>query len=88
MSVKDGLYVVRWEDTTNIATWLTPQEVTEFAQGHRWICENVGFLVYEDDDCVVVAGRRANDEGSHSGLVERVPRRSIIKMTRLMEFES
>lgn len=73
-----GPKVVRWEDTTNIAEWSTPEEVAAFAADGSWICENVGWVVHEDDDCVVVAARRTLD-GRHFGLFERIPKRAIIE---------
>lgn len=77
----DRLVVVRWEDTTNIAGWLTPGEITEFATDQGWICENVGWLVEDNAECVVVSARRAFDAQNHRGLTERIPRRSVISIT-------
>lgn len=71
------LAVVQWEDTTNIAEWSTPAEVEEFANGGSWVVENIGWVAYEDDDCIVLAARRTIDD-AHFGLYERIPQRAIV----------
>lgn len=78
-----GMVIVTWEDTTNIAAWQTPEEVAEWAGERGWICQNVGWLVYQDEHCVVIAGRRAMDHQHHLGLAERIPRRAILEMNNM-----
>jgi hypothetical protein len=72
--------MVTWEDTTNVAAWQTHVEMVDWATAGGWIAHNVGFLVHEDDDCVVVAARVVDDEENHVGLAERIPKRSILKL--------
>lgn len=74
------LVMVTWEDTTNVAAWQTHADMVEWAQAGGWIAHNVGFLVHEDDACVVVAARVVDDEENHVGLAERIPKRSILKI--------
>jgi hypothetical protein len=76
----DRLVVVTWEDTTNIAAWQTRTEMEEWATATGWIAHNVGFLVYEDNHCVVVAARAVDDEEQHIGLAERIPKRAVLKI--------
>jgi hypothetical protein len=78
--VTDRLVMVTWEDTTNVAAWQRHDEMVEWAKAGGWIAHNIGFLVYEDDDCVVVAARTVEDEERHVGLAERIPKRAILKM--------
>jgi hypothetical protein len=72
------LAVVTWEDTTNVATWQDADDIKEFATDGGWVCQNVGWVVYEDEDCIVLAARRADDKQQHVGLAERIPKRSVI----------
>lgn len=74
----DPLVEVVWEDTTNIAAWQTREEMTEWAQARGWIARNVGYLVYEDEECLVVAARVVQDEERHVGLAERIPKRAVL----------
>ena len=73
--------VVTWEDTTNVATWQDADDIREFATDGGWVCQNVGWVVHEDDDCIVLAARRADDKQGHVGLAERIPKRAIISRT-------
>jgi hypothetical protein len=69
------LVAVEWVDTTNIATWEHLADVHEWAAEGGFVCRNVGYLVHEDDDCVVLAARIALEaEPQQIGLFERVPK--------------
>lgn len=72
------LVVVEWEDTTNVGNWLNQDELAEFVTDGSWRCVNVGYLVHEDDDCVVLSARLADDSDRHVGLTERIPKRAIV----------
>jgi hypothetical protein len=70
---------VWWTDTTNVAGgWHDADELQDFAINQKWECHNIGWLVYEDKDCVVLAGRQTTD-GKHTGMVERIPKKMITK---------
>lgn len=70
-------WAITWEDTTNVGGWLSHPEVEEFAQDGGWLCVNVGWVSYEDDECVVLSARKAED-AEQWGLSERIPKRSIL----------
>jgi hypothetical protein len=72
------LTVVVWEDTTNIAAWQDEDDLREFATDGGWKCKNVGWITYEDEACVVLSARLADDKEQHVGLSERIPKRAII----------
>lgn len=74
------LHVVEWVDTTNIATWEDLADVHEWASEGGYVCRNVGYLVHEDDSCVVLAARIAiAAEPAQIGLFERVPKGVITR---------
>jgi hypothetical protein len=85
---KDRLVLVVWEDITNIAEWMTRDHMEEWAQAKGWICRNVGWLTYEDKDCIVVSSRKVQDEERHVGLSERIPKRAILELHKLKEDSS
>ena len=69
------LVVVEWVDTTNIPTWEDLADIGEWATDGGFICRNVGYLVHEDNDCVVLAARIALvAEPQQVGLFERIPK--------------
>lgn len=76
--MNEPLTVVEWDDTTCVAAWLDRPEVAGLATDGAWRCHNVGWLVYEDDDCVVLSARRSGDSQRHVGLSERIPKRAIV----------
>jgi|SRR5579871_1246320 len=67
--------VVEWIDTANVAAWQEPGELAEWAKDGGWVCRSVGWVAYEDDECVVLSARRA-DSGQW-GLSERIPKSAI-----------
>lgn len=74
------LVMVEWVDTTNIASWERFEEIAEWAVDGGFVCRNVGYLVHEDDDCVVLAARVAlKAEPNQVGLFERIPKGVITK---------
>lgn len=72
------LVAVSWDDATNIPTWEDLDGIAGWARTGGWRVTNVGYLVHEDDDCVVIAARAAFDaEPRQVGLFERIPKRAI-----------
>lgn len=69
---------VTWVDTTNMAAWLTPEEVADFARSGAWVCRNTGWVSYQDKDCIVVSARRSGS--GHWGLSERIPSVGVVKV--------
>lgn len=83
------LVMVEWTDTTNIAAWCDLDEVKEFAENGAWVCRNVGFLVNEDDECVVLAARAApSATPPQVGLFERIPKRAITRRWPLSKVQA
>ena len=69
---------VEWVDTTNVAEWMDADELKEFARNKKWVCHNLGWVSYEDEDCIVVSSRRS--DSGHWGLSERIPRQAIVSV--------
>lgn len=81
------LQVVEWVDATNIATWEPLSDIEKWATGDGFLCRNVGYLVYEDDNCVVLAARFSPDGKATSiGLFERLPKGMIVARWNLPEW--
>jgi hypothetical protein len=75
----DRLMMVEWTDATNIGEWMDLSELREWAtEKHGANVRNVGFLVYEDEECIVLAARKATEmEPKQIGLFERIPKAII-----------
>lgn len=67
---------VVWHDAhNNQGAWIYGEdELKEFAEDNRFQVDQVGWLVHEDKDCIVLAARVAEDA---YGQVERIPVRMI-----------
>ena len=83
------LMLIEWTDTTNIAAWSPLSDVAEFAKDGAFICRNVGYLVYEDDSCYVLAARVALERVGEEqvGLFERIPKGIVIRTCVLVPRE-
>ena len=72
---------VSWGDATNVAGgWHDEEDLAAFATNGAWKSSNTGWLVHEDETCVVLAGRMT-DDGKNVGLVERIPKAAITSRT-------
>jgi len=75
------LIQVWWVDATNVAGgWHDEEDLGGFATNGAWKSSNTGWLVYEDELCIVLAGRMT-DDGKNVGLVERIPKAAITSRT-------
>lgn len=78
---------VYWTDAHNASgAWHTQEEAMEFVKDNNFQCSNVGFLVHVDKDCVLIASRTTNS-GDQVGLIERIPRRMIERVTEVLDVE-
>jgi len=74
------LVEVHWEDAASVSEWGKLPEAQAFENvDFDYHCRSVGFLIRDDDECVVLASRRTGD-GSSVGLVERIPRGMVRKV--------
>lgn len=81
---KPPLVLVEWEDATNVAEWEDYDEAVKFERLDReFHCTNVGYLIRDDEDCVIVAARATFDFVA-VGLFERIPRGMVQRVVRLV----
>ncbi|MFE9234786.1 hypothetical protein [Cellulosimicrobium funkei] len=78
------LELIEWEDATNIPTWQDVDDVVEWATGRDFTVRNVGYVIHEDEHCVVLAARYSPGDGSPGdgvsvGLFERLPKGMIVR---------
>lgn len=71
------LLKLSWVDSTNVAGgWHDAEDLAAWAVNGAWECSNTGWLVYEDDQCYILAGRMT-DDGNNVGLIERIPKLAV-----------
>lgn len=77
------MVLVEWEDATNVPTWEAYEEAAKFEDSDtEYRCTSVGYLIRDDEECVVVASR-ATVDFKQVGLFERIPRGMVRKITHL-----
>lgn len=71
------LALVKWTDAhNNGGQWLDPTELDEFTKDDIFQTTNVGWVVRENDDCIVLAARHDRDF-DQVGMVERIPKKMV-----------
>lgn len=74
---------VEWEDTTCMLEWTDLDEAQAFEDmPFDFRCVNVGWLIRDDDECVVLAAQRTGCT-KKVGLYTRIPRGMVLKVTTL-----
>ena len=75
------LVKVTWVDAhNNQGAWMTESELGEFAKDEAYRVTQVGYKVYDDELCIVLAARLSTpspDYGQSFGMCERIPKRLI-----------
>lgn len=78
MMKKAPLVYVEWEDSSSLGSvWNTSERLKDDT---NLVCTSLGYLVHEDDGCVVVAGHRG--EHQYAGDI-RIPKRAILRRRRV-----
>lgn len=78
---------VSWVDAhNNQGAWMTADELADFAKDEAYRVTQVGYKVYEDALCIVLAARLSTpspDYGQSFGMCERIPKQLIDSETIL-----
>ena len=76
------IYNVEWQDAHSDSAWLSKKELQEFINKERCICQQIGWLINETKDEIVLACRRmkwAEDGDQKWGMVQKIPKAWIRK---------
>lgn len=72
---------ITWVDAhNNNGAWMDQDELKSFGKDEAYRVTQVGYKVYEDDLCVVIAGRISQyspEYGQSFGQLERIPKTLI-----------
>ena len=80
---KIKLVKVEWDDAFSSAPWKDEEDYKDLLNDNSFECINVGWLIAEDKKGILVAARKSNC--GQYGLIERLPKRMIKKITNLKE---
>ena len=79
------LIYIKWQDAHSANGWMTVKEITEKINEEILVIEEVGWVLYEDDQEIHLCSRRlewqANEEKEDQeyGLYQRIPKSWILK---------
>jgi hypothetical protein len=82
---KQKLYYIQWQDAHANGAWFTVDQLVETINRQIWVCEEVGWIVYEDDSEVHIVARRgmwlATEDYNvvEYGMYQRIPKAWIMK---------
>ena len=79
---RDKIYLVEWHDAHSDSGWHTDSQVEEFIHQDRCICQEVGWILSETEDEIVMASRKLKwkkDGAPEWGLLQKIPKAWIRK---------
>lgn len=82
MSKKPKLVYIQWVDACSNNSWFSDQEAREWAYGIDWVVEEVGWIIEETPDYILLGSRRVGENKNvHPtwGLLQKIPKPWILK---------
>jgi len=79
---RNKIYLVEWHDAHSSGGWHTESQVKEFISKDRCICQEVGWILSETKDEIVMAARKLKwrEDGTDEwGLLQKIPKAWIRK---------
>jgi hypothetical protein len=79
---KQKLYYIKWQDAFGVGGWLNRDELQDKVNRDKWVCEEVGWIIYEDASEIHLVGRRGlwtQTEAAEWGMYQRIPKAWILK---------
>lgn len=85
--MKYDLLKIKWVDAhNNQGAWVNQEELEAFGKDEAFKVTQVGYKVYEDDLCIVLAARLSEpseEYGQSFGMIERIPKKLIDESVEL-----
>lgn len=88
LNEKPKLFLIEWHDAHSGSGWYNDDEVVKFINKEKCICSEVGWLISESKDEIVVACRRMKwkEEGDAEwGMLQKIPKSWIRKKEILIK---
>lgn len=81
---KQKLIYLKWQDAHSNGSWFTEKELEIEVNKQICICEDIGWVIYEDQNEIHLVSRRlawSNSPSTHSsfGAYQRIPKAWILK---------
>lgn len=79
---KQKLIYIQWQDAHSKSGWVTEEDLLKEVEKSMCLCEEVGWIVYEDKDEIHIVSRRGlwmREEAPEYGQYQRIPKAWILK---------
>jgi len=84
---KPYLVYLEWMDAVASSRWMKYDEVLEWVNANLVPIKEVGWLLHQDDTCIVLGSRRHDYEDGtifEVGQIEWIPRAWVVKLKRIV----
>lgn len=78
---KQKLIYLKWEDAHSSSGWHTKEQLNKLINYDRCMCEEIGWIVYEDKSVLILSARRMcwkdpdpTAQTAEFGLIQRIPK--------------
>lgn len=82
---KQKIIYIKWHDAFSDGGWKTPEQVSTLINSEYCLCENIGWLIFEDAKEICISSRRLAWETKPEeatfeyGLFQKIPKTWIVK---------
>jgi len=85
---KMELYYIEWVDAIANTGWMSEGETDDWFKTQSMIVKQVGWIVYEDDECIGMIGRLSEWDGGvkEYGQLQKIPTTWIKKKIKLTKY--
>ena len=77
------LVYLRWRDTYSYGGWQSEKEIEEIIKSPDWIVESVGWLIFQNDDRIIICQSTSNYKSNSEIL--KIPAAAIIDIQFLVD---
>ena len=83
MKKNNKIYFVEWQDAHSNSGWFSKVDLERFIKRDRCICQEVGWILHEDKDEIIMASRKIKWKDDFSdceyGMLQKIPKAWIRK---------
>lgn len=80
---KNKIYLIEWQDAHSHDGWLNDREIENFINNEKAIVRNVGWILSENKDEIVISSEHMKDAGKYNfcewGNLQKIPKTWIRK---------
>lgn len=79
---KSKIYLIEWQDAHANTGWMSDNELENFINQEKCICQEVGWLLSENKDEIVIASRTIKylqENECEWGMIQKIPKAWIKK---------